>query len=594
MEARSEMTETRIQRRLAAILAADVAGYSRLMGQDEAGTLAALREIWSKRFNPAVATHRGRVVKMMGDGALVEFGSAVDAVDCALAIQRAMADHNSDRNGAEPIEFRIGINLGDIVIEGEDIFGDGVNVAARLEAQAPRCGILISDAIHAQVAGKVSLTFTDAGELVLKNIALPVRAWRWGGDGSAAAAAPAAKAEDLPSIAVLPFDNMSNDPEQEYFSDGISEDIITDLSKIAGLMVVSRNSSFAYRGRTKDIRVVGRELGVTSVLEGSIRRAGNRVRISAQLIDARTGGHIWADRFDRELTDIFAVQDEVTLQIVGALKVQLRPVERARIGAQRGPDLVAHDFVLKAREIANDLLRAEGDNRANVERVIGLLREAIAADPDYALPYAFLAMVYTLEFTNGWLGTPDALDQIVHFATIALEKDPAEPVAHNAFALAKLFSGDYALAKIHAERAVALNPSFASGYGTLGNLEVYLGHPAAAIPLLEKAIRLDPLEGQMYTHFLGIALLLDGKTERAAEAFRHRIALAPGTDRSRVFLTCALGHLGRPDEARAVWAELKQINPDYDLTDHLARLPFAREKDKAVVRAGIAAAGISG
>ena len=405
------MPEPRAQRRLAAILAADVAGYSRAMGADEAGTLAALRELWAQRFNPAVAAHRGRIVKMMGDGALVEFASAVDAVDCALAVQTAMADFNTSRPGQQPIELRIGINLGDIVIDGDDIFGDGVNVAARLESQAPRSGILVSDSVHAQIKGKIGAVFVDAGELSLKNIETPIRAWRWGGDDTPAKAPPATG--NKPSIAVLPFTNMSGDPEQEYFSDGITEDIITDLSKIAGLMVVARNSSFAYKNKSPDIRAVGRELGVRSVLEGSIRRAGNRVRITAQLIDAATGGHLWAERYDRDLTDIFALQDEVTQRIVEALKITLRPAERVLLAASRTSNVEAHDCFLRGREL---MINTVSKDREFFDRVVAIFRRAIELDPGYAEPYGGLAMAYCLDFQNGWAGTPDALNVAAHFA----------------------------------------------------------------------------------------------------------------------------------------------------------------------------------
>ncbi len=468
------MTEPRTLRRLAAILAADVAGYSRMMGADEAGTLATLRSVWAERFNPAVERHGGRIVKMMGDGALVEFGSAVDAVECAVAIQGTMAEFNAARDG-QPIEFRIGVNLGDIVIEGDDIFGDGVNVAARLESQAPKNGVLVSDGIHAQVRGKVSVEFADAGTLALKNIAEPVRAWRWGGEGQAAVALTAVEAEEGPSIAVLPFDNMSNDPEQEYFSDGISEDIITDLSKVAGLMVVARNSSFAYKGRTRDLRVVGRELGVRSVLEGSIRRAGNRVRITAQLIDTRSGAHLWAERYDRELTDIFEVQDEVTLQIVGALKVKLRPSERELMKGRGTTNLAAHDYLLRARTLSVEMLRSSRTGRETFEMTVDLLRKAIELDPDYAQAYAYLSMAYTVELVNRWAGVPDPLDLAVHFARLALEKDPDEAVAHSAHAITQIYTGDLETARAEAERSIALNPNFASGFGTLGHILIYLG-----------------------------------------------------------------------------------------------------------------------
>src|SRR5665213_3669994 len=358
------MAEAHTNRRLAAILAADVVGYSRMMGADEAGTLTSLKLHRETVFDPAVTEHKGRVVKLIGDGTLVEFGSVVDAVRCALSIQRAM------KAGAQPdgqgIVLRIGINLGDVIIDGDDIYGDGVNVAARLEPLAAPGGVCVASIVNESVGSRIDVHFVDGGDVTVKNIDRPIRVWKWhpGSDPVAAQLAPAAatagKARpEPPSIAVLPFNNMSGDPEQEYFSDGITEDIITDLSKVGGLIVIARNSSFTYKGRSVDIRNVGRELGVRSVLEGSIRRAGNRVRITAQLINAETGGHVWADRYDRDLTDIFEVQDEVTRQIVDALKVALTPTEKARMSDDGGTaNVEAHDCFLKGREIMSGPIKS--------------------------------------------------------------------------------------------------------------------------------------------------------------------------------------------------------------------------------------------
>ncbi len=576
------MSDTRTQRRLAAILAADVAGYSRLMGADEAGTVAAMQRVWAELFNPAVAAHRGRVVKTMGDGALVEFASAVDAVDCAVAVQAGMAAMNA-ASGRAAMEFRIGINLGDIVSDGDDILGDGVNVAARLESQAPTNRILVSESVHAQVRGKVAITFADAGDLALKNIATPVRAWRWG-DGARAEV----QAAELPSIAVLPFTNMSNDPEQEYFSDGISEDIITDLSKIAGLMVVARNSSFAYKGRTVDIRAVGRELGVTSVLEGSIRRAGNRVRITAQLIDARTGAHLWAERYDRDLTDIFAVQDEVTMQIVGALKVTLRPVERARLTDLRTRSVAAHDHYLQGRETMEGTFR----DAAMFQSAVASYRRAIELDPDYSEPHAGLASAYVLDYQNHWSGMADPLALADHHAAIAPEKGPEDPFSHYVSGVVKVWQRDLDGAHRAAEQALILGPNVARAHSTLGLTLVYLGMPDKAIEPIRRALQLNPGFAHQTLHFLGLAELLLGRFEDAATTFRERIRLSPQTDLGRAFLASVLGHLGRIDEARAVWAEMMAINPRYSLAEHLGRSPFRRPQDVACITEGLAKAGL--
>ncbi len=582
------MLETRTQRRLAAILAADIEGYSQMMGADEDGTLAATRAVWGNVFNPIVASHRGRIFKTMGDGVLVEFASAVDAVECAVAVQGAMTLYNLGTGTAE-IALRIGVNLGDVVSDGDDMLGDGVNVAARLEAQAPRGGILLSDAIHAQVRGKIDIAFTDVGELALKNIASPVRAWRW---GNGAGVEVQAASEAIPSIAVLPFTNMSGDPDQEYFSDGISEDIITDLSKIGGLMVVARNSSFAYKGKTPDIRTVGRELGVTSVLEGSIRRAANRVRITAQLIDARTGAHLWAERYDRDLTDIFAVQDEVTMQIVGALRVKLQPVERQRLAGTRATNVAAHDAYLRGRQLAADLPEVTTDRRAAFNAVIAAYTRATLIDPAYAAPDAGLSLAYIFDHANRWAGTPDPLSQAIRHADLAITKDPDEVFGHVAAAVTQMYKGDVEAMKASANRALALAPNSAAAIGILGNVKMMLGHAEAAIPLLQRSIWLDTDFAKQGLHFLGAAQLLAGRYQEAADTFRERIRRVPSTDLSRSLLASALGHLGQVDEARRVWAEIAAINPNYALDEHLGRLTYSNPADPARIREGLAKAGL--
>lgn len=581
-------------RKLAAILAADVVGYSRLMGADEAGTLAALKQHREAVFDPAVTEHKGRVVKLIGDGTLVEFGSVVDAVKCALAIQRAVKALKPPKGGG--ITLRIGVNLGDIIIDGDDIYGDGVNVAARLEPLAEPGGVCISSIVNESVGNRIDVPFRDSGEVSVKNIARPIRVWKWHPDSEAAspqASATTAIAEpdkpEPPSIAVLPFDNMSNDPEQEYFSDGITEDIITDLSKVAGLLVIARNSSFAYKGKSFDIRAVGRELGVKSVLEGSIRRAGNRVRITAQLIDAATGGHIWAERYDRDLTDIFAVQDEVTNQIVAALKVKLSPVEAARIADTPTDSPEAHDLFLKARE----LIYGQRHGREIFDRIVSLLGRAIEIDPDFAEAYAGLGMAHNLDFQNRWTGAPDAFERAMHFATLGVEKGPNVAFAHFVAAVMAIWSRDLEKARRESEAALALNPNFASGLGTLALVDIYSGNPKAAVPLAERAMRLDPGFSHQTLHFLGTAYLVDGKYETAAATFRERIRLSPKTDLSRGLLVSALGHLGEVEEAQRVWAEVKAISPKYSFAGHLARLPFTNPADAERLREGFAKAGVT-
>jgi adenylate cyclase len=585
------MAAARIQRRLAAILAADVVGYSRLMEADESGTLAALRTHRKELIDPKVTEHGGRTVKLMGDGALVEFASVVDAVECAVAIQRAIAELNAGIPEDRQIVFRIGINVGDIIIEGEDIYGDGVNVAARLEGIAESGGITISEDAWRQVQGKVASNFIDLGPQSLKNIARPVRVYRveLGAGSVTQPTAPALASPDKPSIAVLAFQNMSGDPEQEYFADGITEDVITDLSKVGGLLVIARNSSFAYKGKTVDIRAVARELGVRSVLEGSIRRAGNRVRITAQLIDAETGGHLWADRFDRELSDVFAVQDEVTRRIVDALKIKLSPSEAAMLDAVKTTNSKAHDSFLLGREVLWGTIR----NRDVFERSTDLFAQAIAEDPSYGEPYAGLAMAQVLNWQFHWTDDwSQSLEKAERHVDLALQKSPQVAFVHYVASVFYLWKKDLDRSAAEADAALNLNPNYAQAHNSRGIVNIYGGQPLAAVPHIEQAIRLDPALKQLYIHFLGSAYLVAGKFEAASALFKERIQLAPKTDLSRAFLAVALGHLGEAEEAGRVWRELMEINPKYSFAEHVGRLPFRDQADIDHLAEGLSKAGI--
>jgi adenylate cyclase len=589
------MAHQQSNRRLLAIMAADVVGYSRMMGTDEAGTLTALKRHREHLFDPAVAAHHGRLVKLIGDGALVEFGSVVDAVNCALVIQRAI--HAQTQPNEKRISLRIGINLGDVIIEGDDIYGDGVNVAARLEALADPGGICLSSIVNESIGSRVDVTFSNSGEVTVKNIDRPIRVWKWhpGGGGSTATETSrkqidksAASQSAHASIAVLPFDNMSGDPDQEYFSDGISEDIITDLSKVGGLLVIARNSSFAYKGKSVDIRTVGRELGVAAVLEGSIRRAGNRVRINAQLIDTAKGAHLWADRYDRELSDIFAVQDEVTRQIVEALKVTLTPAESARITQAPTRSVEAHDLFLRGREA----LLAARKTKETFEQAVDCFTKAIELDADYAEPYVGLAHAYNHDFQNHWSGRTDSRERSGYYSRLALEKDPNLPYAHYMAAVTKLWVRDFDGTAREIDIALALSPNFALAMGMRGIQKIYGGAPLDAVPDLEHALRLDPLMDNQYWHFTGSAYLIAGHYEQAAQAFRERIRLSPETDLSRGMLISALGHLGEIDEAQRVWVELKEINPKYSFSEHIGRLPFTNPADADKIREGYAKTGL--
>jgi adenylate cyclase len=586
------MAEERVNRKLAAILAADVVGYSRLMGVDEEGTLAALKQHRQVVFDPAVAAHNGRVVKLIGDGTIVEFGSVVDAVHCALAVQRSNGLVPDEALRQPKIILRIGINLGDVIIEGDDIYGDGVNIAARLEPLAEPGGICVSSIVNESVGNRVDVGFEDAGEITVKNIDRPIRVWKW----HPRATPELAKAAEKPlphvataSIAILPFTNMSGDPEQEYFSDGISEDIITDLSKIAGLTVIARNSSFTYKGRSVDIRTVGRELGVQSVLEGSIRRAGNRVRITAQLIDAGNGAHLWADRYDRDLTDIFAVQDDVTQRIVEALKITLSPAEKERLADSETHDVVAYDCVLRGREF----MLGKEKNLGTFQQAIKYFKEALEHDPNYSVAYACLGFGYMFDYQNRWTEDPDkSLSIAKEYGRQAIEKDPNEPLARCVSALAASYEKDLDRAKAEIEVALKLNPSLALAHNLRGTFWTFAGQPLEAIPEIEQAMRLDPAVSPQFLHFLGLAYLMAEKYETAAALLRQRIILVPNTDFSRAILTSALGHLGEIEDARRVWAELMDINPKYSFFAHVGRQPFKRPEDVERIAEGLRKAGV--
>src|ERR1700746_3513697 len=411
------MAEERLQRKLAAILSADVVGYSRSMEIDEAGTLARLKAMRRDLFDPLIAAYSGRTFQLIGDGALVEFGSAVDAVTCAIEVQKKVQERNAGSSEDARIEFRIGINVGDVIIDGDDIYGDGVNVAARLEALAAPGGICVSRVVRDQVRDKLDFSFEDMGEQQVKNIARPVRVHRVAMGFESRSIAPAISQPAIsnpPSIGVLPFDNMSADPEQEYFVDGIVEDIITGLSRIKWLLVIARNSTFVYKGRAVDVRQAGRELGVRYVLEGSLRRAGNRVRITAQLIEAETGMHVWAERYDRPLGDIFELQDELTLNVVGAIEPNLRQAEIERARRKRPENLDAYDLYLRAQPFAQVAMPGDAG------KALALLDQARLLEPDYAAAHASAAWCYEQRYLRGGLLPEDKIAGL-HHARAAIE-----------------------------------------------------------------------------------------------------------------------------------------------------------------------------
>jgi adenylate cyclase len=585
------MKTDRATRRLAAVLISDVVAYSKLMAEDEVSTLAKLNRLRDEVFDPVVAQHNGRIVKLMGDGTLVEFSSVFDAVDCAVGIQTELADQ------PRSLQLRIGVNLGDIIIQGDDIYGDGVNIAARLEPQAKPGGVCISTVVQESTRNRAGVQFIDCGEMEVKNITRPIRIWRWhpeaqsSGDGQRDAAPKSPAKAEAESIAVLPFDNMSGDAEQEYFSDGISEDIITDHSKVPGLLVIAKNSSFAYKGKSIDLRTVGQELGVGHVLEGSVRRAGQRVRITAQLINADTGGHLWADRYDRDMTDIFAVQDEVTLNIVDALKIRLTPMQKAKLSGTSSVNPQAYDLFLRMR----DLVFSPAVDEARWLEAQALGRKACEIDPSFAQVPAMMSIFHAMACVNGWGGaTPDeTIAKGFELAEQAMAIDPENPMANIALTTMARFSGKFDMAQTALKKARSVTPDAGLVLFLTADLALVLGRPEDAVPVLERAIRLDPAFAHQHLQFLGVAQFLMGNYETAALMFRERLVLMPGTDIGRAWLGATLGHLGELDEARALWKELMEIDPTFDIEKRLARLGYRRPEDPAAVMAGLSKAGIT-
>jgi TolB-like protein/class 3 adenylate cyclase/Tfp pilus assembly protein PilF len=490
------LTDNRVERRLAAVLAADVAGYSRLMGADEEDTLARLKAVRKSLVDPAITAHRGRIVKTTGDGMLVEFASAVDAARAAVEVQRSMAEQNVAVRQDQRIEFRIGIHVGDIIIDDNDIFGDGVNIAARLEGIAEPGGICISDDAQRQIRGKVDIAFEDMGPQNLKNIAEPMRAWRTQlGDstastiqlGSSTLRPQALPLPDKPSIAVLPFQNMSGDPEQEYFADGMVEEITTALSRFHWLFVIARTSTFTYKNRTVDVKQVSRELGVRYVLEGSVRKAGNRVRITGQLIDAASGAHLWADRFEGSLENIFELQDQVASGVVGAIDPKLLEAEMARVKRKPPANLDAYDCFLRASALVY-----QWTNEGN-EEALRLFYKAIELDPDYAQAYAFATWCYCWRSAAGL--NAEERREAVRLAreAVRLGKDDAFSLSWAGVSLAAL-AGELKEGAALIDRAIVLNPNHARSWNLSGWVRIWLNQPEIAIEHLARAMRLSPLD----------------------------------------------------------------------------------------------------
>ncbi|MBT1516454.1 adenylate/guanylate cyclase domain-containing protein [Bradyrhizobium sp. SRL28] len=586
-----------VERRLAAILAADVAGSCRLIGIDEEGTLARLKALRRTIFDPKIAEHHGRVVKNTGDGAIAEFASVVDAVRCADEIQRGMAEQNIDVPQDKRIELRIGIHVGDIIIEENDIFGDGVNIAVRLEGIAEPGGISVSDDARRQIRGKVDVTFEDLGSQSLKNIAEPMRVWRVP-YGRTVPAVPtrlrvddALALPDKPSIAVLPFTNLSSDPEQEYFADGMVDDIITALSHFKALFVIARNSSFTYKGRTVDVKQVGRELGVRYVLEGSVRKAANRVRITGQLVDTATGAHLWAERFDGGLSDVFDLQDQVTESVVGAIAPAVEKAEIER--AKRKPTESLDAYALYLRGLAGFYQFA---NRQANNEALRLFNRAIELDPDFASAYGRAAFCYVTAQTNGWISvTPSEIAEVTRLAQRAVElgKDDAIALAAGGYALVAVVR-DLEVGAGLVDRALVLNSNLAEAWNWGGWVKNWLGEREAGIERFARAMRLSPLDpwvigmraGTAHAHFFL------GRYDEAASWAAMALQDSPDFQPGLRIAAASNAMAGRPEQAHQAVARLRQLNPALRVSTLKAVLGPWRADDLARYEEGLRQAGL--
>ena len=584
------MPAERVERRLAAIVMADVAGYSRLMGADEERTLAQLKAVRLTLVDPKIAEYRGRIVKTTGDGLLVEFASVVNALRCAVEVQRAMADLNAEVPQAKRIEFRVGIHESDIISEDSDIFGDGVNVAARLEGIAEPAGICVSARVHEDTRGKLDVAFEDMGEQHLKNIAVPVRAYRVRfGDRLTDSVRPALALPDKPSIAVLPFQNMSGDPEQDYFADGIVEDIITALSRFTELFVIARNSSFTYKGRAVDVKQVGRELGVRYVLEGSVRKSGNRLRITGQLIDAVTSAHIWADHFDGPQENVFDLQDEITMSVVGAIAPKLQQAEIERAKRKPTDSLDAYDYYLRG------IASLYHWTKEASEEALRLFNKAIELDPEFGCAYGMAARCQVWRQANGWISKESERSEAALLARRAVAFGSEEPAALMAggFALA-FFENEQDAGAAFIDRALALNPNMAAAWHFSCWVRIALGLPDLALTHEKRAMRLSPLD-PLLVHMQAAAALAELCAGRFIEAssWAQKAARALHNWPLGLGIAAASSALaGRPEEAKSAVVRLRQLIPTLKPSDLANLIQFRRPEDRATFEDGLRKAGL--
>jgi len=568
-----------MNRRLAAIMVADVVGYSRLMEADEAGTLAVLKDRRKGILEPVVKAHGGRIVKVMGDGVLVEFASAVNAVQGAIELQKQMVAANEGVDEERRVELRIGINLGDVIGEGSDIYGEGVNIAARLEPLAEPGGIVISGQAHDAVRGKLAAGFDEMGAQQLKNISTPVRVYRIQSAAKPVASVLAADRPIKPSIAVLPFVNMSGDPEQAYFADGITEDIITELARFSSLVVIARNSSFQYRDHSKDMRKIGKELGARYLVEGSVRRLGSQVRITAQLIDAMSGNHLWAERYDRSIDQLFAMQDEVVRAVVTTTEHRVTDIEAEQVARRAPISWVAHDYYLQARKYLNDY--------AGYEQAEPLLLRAIELDPLMAEAYARLASVWISKY---WATLDDTcVEKAAAFASKAFSLNGGLAEVHTAMSITYAFQDQMDQAVLHAERAVTLNPNNVLAATDLAQWLVFSGKYNEGLELLEGVIKRDPIPPNWYWDTRGSALF---QLKRYQESLAAYAMVHNHQPWELAYMAASLAHLGRAEEANRTVAMLLAQRPNMTIDGVLCFERYQAEAARAHFAEGLRKAGL--
>lgn len=565
-----------MNRRLAAILVADVVGYSLLMEADESGTHAALKERRTSVVEPLLEEHSGRIVKFMGDGVLVEFTSALSAVSCALAVQQQMAEANENIADSQRLVFRIGINLGDIIGEGTDVYGDGVNIAARLETLAEPGGIAIAGVVHESLGNRIDAQFTDAGEHSVKNITRPIRVWRWSPDHGHTAVvrtAPDLALPDKPSIAVLPFDNISGDPTQDYIADGVVESITAVLSRIRTFFVIARNSAFHYKGRATNVREIGRELGVAYLLEGSVQRVGSRVRITVQLIETAGGAHVWADKYDGTLDDIFDLQDRITERVAGAFQPSIRQAEIERARRKRPQELGAYDYTMRAMHHVWQLEREEA------ARGIALLEIALAIDENYPLALALKAWCWAQRSVYNWAeDAAQAKAEALSLADRAASHSTDDPLILTVLGAVHTFARNYGAARIMLERAISLDPNSAWALSRLAWLDVYADRPAEAKMSFEKSLRLSPLDPMTFNNYVGLASAeqVAGDDNAAADLFRRALQERPNAHWIYRNYAPALFGAGRFDEAKAACEALLAAYPDISTRKFREAMVFSK------------------